>query len=61
MGADWEEEYAYSLGIQAYIWGFPWILLSQLAWLWTNPEGKVVMEKKGIPAPSASMNSFFNS
>jgi hypothetical protein len=61
MGADWEEEYAYSLGIQAYIWGFPWILLSQLAWLWTSPEGKVVMEKKGIPAPSASMNSFFNS
>ena len=45
MGADWEEEYAYSLGIQRFIWGFPWILLSQLAWLWTSPEGKVVMEK----------------
>lgn len=60
-GTLWDEEYAYSLGIQAYIWGFPWILLSQLAWLWTSPEGKALMENKGIAAPWAPMNSFFNS
>jgi len=60
-GTDWHEEYAYSLGIQAYIWGFPWILLSQLAWLWSSPEGKALIEEKGIKAPWAPMNSFFNS
>jgi hypothetical protein len=25
--SDWREDYAYSLGIQAYIFGFPWIYL----------------------------------
>lgn len=59
-GAAWEEPYAYSLGIQAYIWGFPWIYLSQLAWLWTSPEGKVIMERNGQPGPWAPMNSFWH-
>src|SRR5215813_11921755 len=59
-GAPWEEAYAYSLGIQAYIWGFPWIYLSQLAWLWTSPEGKAIQERKGQIGPWAPMNSFWH-
>jgi hypothetical protein len=35
----WEEQYAYTLGVQAYIYGFPWIYLSQLRWLWTTEAG----------------------
>src|SRR5215469_12558833 len=38
----WEEEYAYSLGVQAYVWGFPWIYLSQLRWLWTTEGGRAI-------------------
>jgi len=38
----WEEEYAYSLGLQAYVYGFPWIYLTQLRWLWTTEAGKAV-------------------
>ena len=60
-GSDWEESYAYSLGIQAYVWGFPWIYLTQLAWLWTSPEGKRIAEAKGMKLPWAPMNHFFNS
>ena len=37
---EWEEEYAYSLGIQAYIYGFPWIYNAQLRWLWASLGGK---------------------
>ena len=59
-GADWEEPYAYSLGVEAYIWGFPWIYLSQLAWLWTSPGGKAIAEKTGHLGPWAPMNSFWH-
>lgn len=58
--ADWQEPYAHSLGVQAYIWGFPWIYLSQLAWLWTSPEGKAIMERNGQNGPWAPMNSFWH-
>jgi hypothetical protein len=58
-GQDWEEEYAYSLGIEAYIWGFPWIYLSQLAWLWTSPGGKAVADITGHMGPWAPMNTFW--
>ena len=33
---DWREEYAYTLGLQAYIYGFPWVFLSQLRWQWVT-------------------------
>lgn len=36
QGTDWREEYAYSLGIQAYIFGYPWVYLPALRWQWTN-------------------------
>ena len=33
---DWQEEYAYTLGVQAYIYGFPWLYLSQIRWQWAG-------------------------
>jgi hypothetical protein len=54
----WEEEYAYSLGMQAYIYGFPWIYNTQLRWLWTTPEGQKVSQQTGKPDLYAPINSF---
>ncbi|HLI07017.1 MAG TPA: DUF1254 domain-containing protein [Ktedonobacteraceae bacterium] len=51
---DWREEYAYTLGLQAYIYGFPWAFLSQLRWQWaTQPvdPGKT---------PYAAINHFWH-
>jgi hypothetical protein len=51
---DWREAYAYSLGMQAYVFAFPWNYLSELRWLWTtqavNPER----------TPYAPLNHFWN-
>ncbi len=33
---DWREEYAYTLGVQAYIYGFPWMSLAQIRWQWAG-------------------------
>ncbi|WP_182912023.1 DUF1254 domain-containing protein [Sphingomonas cavernae] len=33
---DWREEYAYTLGAQAYIYAFPLVYLSKLRYDWTN-------------------------
>jgi hypothetical protein len=30
---DWSEDYAYSLGVQAYIFSYPWVFLPQLQYL----------------------------
>lgn len=36
---DWREEYAYTLGMQAFVYGFPWVQLAALRWRWvTQPE-----------------------
>lgn len=55
---DWEEEYAYTLGIQAYVYGFPWIYNAQLRWLWASLGGKKLSEKKDLPDLYAPINSF---
>jgi hypothetical protein len=51
---DWREEYAYTLGLQAYIYGFPWVYLSQLRWQWVtqpvNPD----------TTPYAALNHFWH-
>lgn len=51
---DWRETYAYSLGMQAYVFAFPWSYLSELRWAWTsqpvNPER----------TPYAPLNQFWN-
>ena len=57
----WEEQYAYSLGMQAYVYGFPWVYLSWLRWLWTTAGGKALQEKEGLTLPWAPINTFFRS
>jgi hypothetical protein len=57
---DWEEHYAYTLGLQAYIYGFPWMYLSELRWLWTTEGGKKAAAILGKSMPWAPLNSFFN-
>lgn len=57
----WQERYASSLGVQAYVYGFPWIYLSFLRWLWTTEGGHALAKKTGIKVPSAPLNFFFNS
>lgn len=58
---DWNEEYAYTLGVQAYVWGFPWLYLAQLRWLWTTPAGHALAQAQGLSVPYAPINRFFNS
>ncbi|HET6975331.1 MAG TPA: DUF1254 domain-containing protein [Pyrinomonadaceae bacterium] len=58
---NWEEQYAYSLGMQAYVYGFPWVYLSWLRWLWTTAGGKALQEKQGLTLPWAPINTFFRS
>jgi hypothetical protein len=57
----WEEEYAYSLGMQAYVYGFPWIYNTQLRWLWATPEGSKLSQETGKPDLYAPINSFHHS
>jgi hypothetical protein len=33
---DWRETQAYTLGVQAYVYGFPYLYMSQLRWRWTT-------------------------
>ena len=52
---DWREEYAYSLGMQAYVFGFPYIYLPSLRWDWvTQPK------PPGSITPYAPLNRFYN-
>ncbi|WP_298511236.1 DUF1254 domain-containing protein [uncultured Kordia sp.] len=60
-GNDWDQAYAYSLGVQAYIYGFPWVYLSWLKWLWSTEGGKAYTEATGTSLPWAPVNSFFKS
>jgi hypothetical protein len=49
-----EEALAYSLGTHAYTFGFPWVYLSQLRYMWTQvspPEGALI--------PYAAVNTFY--
>lgn len=57
---DWHEQYAYTLGVQAYVWGFPWIYLAQIRWLWTSEAGKELAQKEGLNVPWAPANTFFH-
>ena len=60
-GLEWQEAYAETLGQQAYVWGFPWLYLTQLCWLWTSEGGRKLAEATGKKIPWAPMNSFFHS
>ncbi len=57
------DDYAYTLAIQAYVYGFPWLYLTQLRWLCTTEAGAKILEKisdssQGFPVP---MNAFWHS
>jgi len=52
--SDWREEYAYTLGIQAYIFAFPWVYLSLLRYLW------VAQKPKNDMTIYAALNHFFH-
>jgi hypothetical protein len=60
-GLPWQEDYAAALGHEAYVWGFPWLYLTQICWLWTSEEGQKLAAEQGIKIPWAPMNSFFHS
>lgn len=51
---DWREDYAYSLGIQAYIFGFPWIFLPEIRWKW------VTQSAHSQWSPYAALNQFWH-
>lgn len=52
---DWREEYAYTLGLQAYIFGSPYVYDSFLRWDWvTQPK------PAGSITPYAPLNHFYN-
>ncbi|MFO1091267.1 MAG: DUF1254 domain-containing protein [Hyphomicrobiales bacterium] len=53
--SDWRETYAYTLGLQAYIFGFPWIYLPALRWNWVT-----VPKPAGSITPYAPLNHFYN-
>jgi hypothetical protein len=52
--ADWRENHAYTLGVQAYVFGYPWVYLSQLQYQW------VVAPPKDATSPSMSINQFWH-
>ena len=49
---NWREEYAYTLGIQAYIFAFPWIYLPYLRYQW------VTQKPQNDTTPYAPLNHF---
>ena len=49
---DWREEYAYNLGMQAYIYYFPWLNMAQYRWQW--------VAQPPSSAPSAPLNQFWH-
>ncbi len=49
---DWREQYAYTIGVQAYIYGFPYVYLSEVRW------GQVA-QKVGPNLPHAAVNHFY--
>jgi hypothetical protein len=51
---DWREEYAYTLGVQTYIFGYPWVYLSQIRWAW------VTQPRDPQRIPYAPLNYFWH-
>ena len=52
----WEEEYAYTKGMQAATYAFPYVLNSSLRWAWSQP--KEVVNSDTVP--SDAVNNFFH-
>lgn len=54
IASDWKKENTYTLAVQAYIYGFPYVYLSEIRYSWTNST------KDTIHSPSAPINSFWH-
>lgn len=52
-GSDWRENHAYTLGVQAYVFGFPYVYLPSLRWSWVT-----VPKPAGGVTPYAPLNHF---
>ena len=52
--ADWREQYAYTLGVQAYVFSFPWSYLPELRYAW------VTQKPKNASTPYAPLNHFWH-
>lgn len=52
---EWKEEYAYTLGMQAYIYGYPWVFLPKIRYQWvaTTPENPDI-------TPNMALNHFWH-
>jgi hypothetical protein len=50
---DWREQYAYTLGMQAYIYGFPYVYMSEVRW-------SQVAQKVDPILPHAAVNHFWH-
>ncbi|HMN46572.1 MAG TPA: DUF1254 domain-containing protein [Povalibacter sp.] len=51
QGADWREQYAYSVGVQAYVYAAPILYLAKLRHKWTTD---------GSSFPYAALNHFYH-
>ena len=54
LEADWREDYAYTLGVQAYIFSFPWSYLPSLRFTW------VTQKPDNATTPYAPLNHFWH-
>lgn len=55
--APWEDDYAYTKGVQAAVYAFPYVLNSSVRWAWSQPQHQDERTK----APSDAVNRFWNS
>ena len=52
--AEWREDYAYTLGVQAYVFGFPWVYLPEIRYQW------VTQPRDPKRVPYAPFNRFWH-
>jgi len=52
---DWREKHAYTLGMQAYVFSFPWVYLSKIKYQWV-----VVKPRNPALTPNAPLNHFWH-
>lgn len=50
---NWKNEFTYTLGVQAFIYGFPYVYLPQIRYKWTN------IKSDSPHAPHIAVNSFW--
>ncbi|MBK9522026.1 MAG: DUF1254 domain-containing protein [Rhodocyclaceae bacterium] len=55
--APWDEEYAYTKGVQAVVYSFPYVLNSSVRWAWSQPQ----KQGERVTAPTDAINNFFHS